>query len=67
MDAVNRRVATETLLEFALEKGTVQHIFLTPQDISTIDQAREHIERKKGIQLGSDFIKIMQMRPARAG
>ena len=32
-DAINRRVATETLLEAAYEAPRRQHIFLTPQDI----------------------------------
>ena len=31
MDAVNRRVATETLLHFAMAKDEFQYIFLTPQ------------------------------------
>ena len=31
MDAVNRRVATETLLQFAMAKDEFQYIFLTPQ------------------------------------
>lgn len=31
MDAINRRVATETLLEFANETNEYQYIFLTPQ------------------------------------
>jgi hypothetical protein len=31
MDAINRRIATQTLLEFAREKGDLQFIFLTPQ------------------------------------
>jgi hypothetical protein len=65
MDAVNRRVATETLLQFALEKDTIQHIFLTPQDIRAIQDAREHLERKNGVALGEGFIRIMQMKPAR--
>eukprot|EP00955_Chlamydomonas_euryale_P117909 366505-Chlamydomonas_euryale.AAC.12 len=33
MDAINRRVATETLLEFSYEHLNHQNIFLTPQDI----------------------------------
>ena len=32
-DPVNRRVATETLLEFAYEHPDRQFVFLTPQDI----------------------------------
>jgi len=66
MDAINRRVATETLLQFALEKSTVQHIFLTPQDTSTISAARESLEQKNKLKLEEGFIKIMQMRPARS-
>lgn len=31
MDAINRRVSTETLLEFALDNADLQFIFLTPQ------------------------------------
>ena len=31
MDAVNRRVATETLLEFALDSADKQYVLLTPQ------------------------------------
>lgn len=33
MDSVNRRVATQTLLEFAIYNSTLQCIFLTPQDL----------------------------------
>lgn len=31
MDAVNRRIATQTLLEFALEENNLQFVLLTPQ------------------------------------
>jgi hypothetical protein len=31
MDAVNRRIATQTLLEFALEEDGLQFVLLTPQ------------------------------------
>jgi hypothetical protein len=31
MDAVNRRIATQTLLEFALEQDDMQLVLLTPQ------------------------------------
>lgn len=31
MDAVNRRIATQTLLEFALEESNMQFVLLTPQ------------------------------------
>jgi hypothetical protein len=31
MDAVNRRIATQTLLEFAREKAELQFVLLTPQ------------------------------------
>lgn len=65
MDAVNRRIATETLLQNAFEKDSVQHIFLTPQDISAIHDARRHLESKARVRLGEGFLKIMQLRPAR--
>lgn len=31
MDAINRRIATQTLLEFAREKAELQFVLLTPQ------------------------------------
>jgi chromosome segregation ATPase len=34
MDGINRRVATETLLEFAHDQAEYQFIFLTPQDLA---------------------------------
>ncbi|KAI8477371.1 MAG: P-loop containing nucleoside triphosphate hydrolase protein [Monoraphidium minutum] len=68
MDAINRRVATETLLGFALEKDTVQHIFLTPQDVTAISDAKAHLERTRKCQLDDGFLKIMQItKPARPG
>lgn len=42
MDAVNRRVATETLLEYAWDSKQ-QYVFLTPQDIDTVVRAREQL------------------------
>ncbi|GLI58594.1 hypothetical protein VaNZ11_000322, partial [Volvox africanus] len=43
MDDVNRRVATETLLEFAMEHSMFQYIFLTPQGIATVEDARQQL------------------------
>jgi len=49
MDAVNRRVGTEHLLDFAKKNPTLQFIYLTPQDVSMLDKHREdgfvHIQR----------------------
>lgn len=52
MDAVNRRVSIETLLNFARENVDKQFLFITPQDISAVDAT-------------ADDIKIQKMRAAR--
>ncbi|KXZ52761.1 hypothetical protein GPECTOR_8g151 [Gonium pectorale] len=46
MDSINRRVATETLLEFAYENSGFQYIFLTPQDLQAVRDARENVQRR---------------------
>jgi chromosome segregation ATPase len=50
MDAVNRRISMELLVETALEKKHRQHIFLTPQQL-------------QGVHLGEN-VKIFRMKPA---
>jgi chromosome segregation ATPase len=50
MDAVNRRISMEVLLEAAMEKKHRQHIFLTPQQL-------------QGVTLGP-HLKIFRMKPA---
>lgn len=65
MDAINRRVATETLLGFAVEKEAVQHIFLTPQDVTAIRDANEHLQKSRNLKLHKDFVRVMQMHQPR--
>jgi len=65
MDAINRRIAVETLLENALELPDKQYVLLTPQDIQAIELARQLLETKKKIQIPEFFVKTVQMRPAR--
>eukprot|EP00955_Chlamydomonas_euryale_P049643 354314-Chlamydomonas_euryale.AAC.23 len=70
MDAVNRRTATETLLEFANENRILQNVFLTPQDIQAVEDARRHLEerlRAMNKSLPPSFLKVVQMQPARHG
>jgi len=50
MDAVNRKVGTGQLLEFAKEFATKQFIYLTPQDVSMLDR-----------ELGTGFLRVMRM------
>jgi hypothetical protein len=65
MDAINRRVATEALLSFAVAKEVTQHIFLTPQDIGAIADAADHLARSEGVAMEEGFMRVMKMNPAR--
>jgi chromosome segregation ATPase len=47
MDAVNRRVSIETLLNFARENVDKQFLFITPQDISAVDATAADIKIQK--------------------
>ncbi|EFJ45367.1 structural maintenance of chromosomes protein 6 [Volvox carteri f. nagariensis] len=67
MDDINRRVATETLLEFAMEHPTFQYIFLTPQDIHMVEDARQNIVKRRQIQLPATFLRTVKMHPPREG
>eukprot|EP00879_Flechtneria_rotunda_P009100 GHRR01009527.1.p1 GENE.GHRR01009527.1~~GHRR01009527.1.p1 ORF type:complete len:738 (+),score=285.10 GHRR01009527.1:656-2869(+) len=66
MDAVNRRIATQTLLEFAREKSHLQFVFLTPQDLQAVEDAKRHLAAARNSEpLLEGFVKVVQMRPAR--
>ncbi|GIL46828.1 hypothetical protein Vafri_3706 [Volvox africanus] len=65
MDDVNRRVATETLLEFAMEHSMFQYIFLTPQEIATVEDARQQLMKRRRIQLPPAFLRTVKMHPPR--
>lgn len=64
MDSVNRRIAMENLITFAIENPNLQFIFLTPQDITSVFAARDSC-RKNGHDIPDDFIQVVSMKPAR--
>ncbi|KAI3430279.1 hypothetical protein D9Q98_004875 [Chlorella vulgaris] len=65
MDAINRRVAMQNLFDFARENGELQFIFLTPQDISAVEDARQACQQQ-GQQMPAGFVRVVTMRPPRA-
>ena len=65
MDSVNRRFAMENLLQFAKEQPDLQFAFLTPQDMSAVEEAKKGCELRYKCPIPSDFVKIVQMKPAR--
>jgi structural maintenance of chromosomes protein 6 len=64
MDAINRRMAMQSLFGFAREHDELQFVFLTPQDLSAVEAARLQCEKSK-LAVPEDFVKVVQMRPAR--
>ncbi|KAG1672939.1 hypothetical protein FOA52_012384 [Chlamydomonas sp. UWO 241] len=65
MDAINRRVATETLLEFAYKHSNFQYVFLTPQDIQAVEDAKCALAVTVKADIPANFLKTVTMRPAR--
>lgn len=63
--ASRRRIATETLLEFANEHRDHQYVFLTPQDIQTVRNALSNLEKHLGVRLPPAFLKTALICPAR--
>jgi structural maintenance of chromosomes protein 6 len=47
MDAVNRRVAMEAVLEFAAERDHLQMVLLTPQDLQAVEDAKSSLARRR--------------------
>ena len=64
MDSINRRIAMENLLQFAKEQPDLQFVFLTPQDMAAVDEAKRGCAKAK-CPIPDDFIKIVAMKPAR--
>ncbi|DBA94579.1 TPA: hypothetical protein ACH3X1_002162 [Trebouxia sp. C0004] len=64
MDAINRRVAMENLFSNSLEHPDLQFIFLTPQDINAVEEAKKNLAAR-GTPLPEDYCKIVLMRSAR--
>ncbi|KAG2453512.1 hypothetical protein HYH02_001732 [Chlamydomonas schloesseri] len=65
MDAENRRIATQTLLEFARDQAAFQFIFLTPQDLATVEAARQTLVSKSKVDMPPGFLKTVHIRPPR--
>jgi hypothetical protein len=63
MDAINRRVAMQNLFSFAKDNPELQFIFLTPQDISAVEDARQACQAA-GQLIPEGFVRVVQMRPA---
>ncbi|KAG2439305.1 hypothetical protein HXX76_004664 [Chlamydomonas incerta] len=65
MDAYNRRVATESLLECCRDQAEHQFIFLTPNDLATVEAARQALITRTKMDMPPSFIKTVLIRPAR--
>ncbi|KAL4422537.1 hypothetical protein ABPG75_008734 [Micractinium tetrahymenae] len=65
MDAVNRRVAMQNLFTFAKENAELQFIFLSPQDMAAVEDARQAC-LQSNLEVPEGFVKVVQMRPPRA-
>mmetsp|Transcript_40647 Transcript_40647/g.102878 ORF Transcript_40647/g.102878 Transcript_40647/m.102878 type:complete len:1107 (-) Transcript_40647:369-3689(-) len=65
MDSVNRRISMQSLIKFAYQLNHVQFLFLTPQDISAVEDAKRACEKEGEMELTDDFIKVVRMQPAR--
>ncbi|EFN53934.1 hypothetical protein CHLNCDRAFT_58396 [Chlorella variabilis] len=65
MDAINRRLALEFLLQFAWRNPERQVLLLTPQDVSVLEEAKGHVEKQLNRSLPPNFIKIQRMRAPR--
>lgn len=55
----------QNLFDFARENGELQFIFLTPQDISAVEDARQACQQQ-GQQMPAGFVRVVTMRPPRA-
>lgn len=66
MDAINRRVALQFLLEFAYKFQDRQFIYLTPQDLTALHEAEENLVATKKISLPPGFLRTVRMRAPRS-
>ncbi|KAL3161007.1 hypothetical protein ABBQ38_009393 [Trebouxia sp. C0009 RCD-2024] len=64
MDAINRRVAMENLFSNSLEHPDLQFIFLTPQDINAVEEAKKNLAAR-GNPMPEGYCQVVLMRPAR--
>jgi chromosome segregation ATPase len=68
MDVVARQLSLKTLVEFAHDKKEFQFIFLTPQDISAVDDVVRKINEGGDLEshVPEHFVKVIQMKKVRA-
>ena len=68
MDVVARQLSLKTLVEFAHDKKEFQFIFLTPQDISAVDDVVRKINESSDLEshVPEHFVKVIQMKKVRA-
>ena len=62
MDAVARRTSMASLFENAALTPHLQFVFLTPQDVRAVDEAKKEL-RDKGIHLPEHYLKVLCMLP----
>lgn len=62
MDAVARRTSMASLFENAALTPHLQFVFLTPQDVRAVDEAKKEL-RDKGIDLPEHYLKVLCMLP----
>lgn len=68
MDVVARQLSLQTLVEFARDKKEFQFIFLTPQDISAVDDVVRKMNESRDPEshVPEHFVKVIQMKKVRA-
>ena len=68
MDVVARQLSLKTLVEFAHDKKEFQFIFLTPQDISAVDDVVRKMNEGSDpeFHVPEHFVKVIQMKKVRA-
>jgi hypothetical protein len=66
MDAVARRTSMASLFENAALTPHLQFVFLTPQDVRAVDEAKKEL-RSKGIDLPEHYLKVLCMLPPKRG
>ena len=67
MDAVTRRIATETLLEFSVENPANQFLFFTPQDLQAVEDAKDGLEKRRvSLKLPPGYLRVFNMPAPRA-
>jgi structural maintenance of chromosomes protein 6 len=74
MDPINRRITIATLLETAYEKSDLQFIFISPQDLSVVEDAKQQFlqnirktNNNNNLVVPDNFVKIIQFKKEGGG